>query len=232
MLKEENTYLKGLIKAILVILFYLIATSCPIEFAHLIDINIYKLSNILKSIYLILYESAVLAIVIYAYKTELIQCFKNFSIKEFFDKYFKYWFLILVLMIISNSIVINFTTTDTSNNQEIIMEGLKVLPLYILFSTIIFAPLMEEIIFRFCIKKIIPKPSIIYILVSGLLFGTMHVILSMTSITDLLFIIPYSIPGIVFAYLYNKTGNIFIPAGIHFIHNGVLMILQLILNLI
>ena len=60
----------------------------------------------------------------------------------------------------------------------------------------------------------------------------MHVILTMENITDLLFIIPYSIPGVVFAYLYNKTDNIFIPAGIHFMHNGILMILQIILFLV
>lgn len=232
MLKEENTYLRDIVKAIIVMLFYLIAYSYPDEFLKIVNINIYELNNTLKAVTLILYELIILAIILYAYKDELITSIKKFSIKEFFKKYFKYWGLILLLMVASNSIVTIFTTADTSTNQEIIEDTLKVLPAYILFSTIVIAPLLEEMIFRFCIKKIIPKPSIIYILVSGLLFGTMHVILTMTNITDLLFIIPYSVPGIVFAYLYNKTDNIFVPASIHFIHNFVLMTLQLILNLI
>ena len=229
---EENTYLKNVFKAVIVILFYLVAYSSTVEFLKMLNIDIYKLNNIMKSLCLVLYELFIVAIVIYAYKDELAQCFKKFKIKEFFKKYFKYWFLILLLMVVSNSIITIFTKADTSNNQEIIMDSLKVLPIYILASTIIIAPILEEMVFRFCIKKIIPKPSIIYILVSGLLFGTMHVILTMTDITDLLFIIPYSIPGIVFAYLYDKTDNIFVPMSIHFIHNSVLMTLQVILNLI
>lgn len=232
MLKEENTYLKNIFKAIIVILFYLVAYSYPDEFLKIVGINIYQLNNVFKSICLIIYEAIILMIIIYAYKDELNTSIKKYSIKTFFKKYFKFWFLILGLMIISNSIIINFTTSDTATNQEIIEDSLKILPTYILFSTIVIAPLLEELIFRFCIKKIIPKPSIIYILVSGLLFGSMHVILTMTSVTDLLFIIPYSVPGLVFAYLYNKTDNIFIPASIHFIHNFVLMTLQVILNLI
>ena len=232
MLKEENSYLRDVFKATIVILFYLIAYSYPDEFLKIVGINIYELNNISKTISLILYETLIVAIIIYVYKNELIQSFKTFKIKEFFKKYFKYWFLILLLMVISNSIVTMFTTSDISTNQEIIEDSLKILPVYILFSTIIIAPILEELIFRFCIKKIIPKPSIIYILVSGLLFGTMHVILTMTNVTDLLFIIPYSVPGIIFAYLYNKTNNIFVPISIHFIHNFVLMTLQLILDLI
>lgn len=230
MLKEENTYLKNVFKAIIVILFYLVAYSYPDEFLKIVGINIFKLDNTLKSITLVLYEALILAVIIYAYKNELIPSLKKYSIKEFFKKYLKYWFLILLLMVTSNSIITLFTTSDTSINQELIEDSLKVLPIYILFSTIVIAPLLEELIFRFCIKKIIPKPSIIYILASGLLFGSMHVILTMTNITDLLFIIPYSIPGIVFAYLYNKTDNIFIPASIHFIHNLILMTLQFFLG--
>ena len=230
MLKEENTYLKNIFKAIIVILFYLVAYSYPDVFLKIVGINIYEINNTSKTIALMLYELIILMIILYAYKDELITSIKKYSIKEFFKKYFKYWFLILGLMVISNSIVINFTTSDTSTNQEIIEDSLKILPIYILFSTIVIAPLLEEMIFRFCIKKIIPKPSIIYILVSGLLFGTMHVILTMTNVTDLLFIIPYSIPGLVFAYLYNKTDNIFIPASIHFIHNLILMALQFFLG--
>ena len=234
MLKEENAYGKRAIKAILVIIFYLFTYSYPYEISYALGINIDKLGILTKSIYLSTYEFAILAVIIYVYRKELITSFKDFkkNIKEYINKYFKYWFLILALMFISNSIVTHFTVAETATNQEIIMDTLGKAPIYILFTTIIIAPLLEELIFRFCIKKIIPKPSIIYILVSGLLFGSMHVILTMTDITDLLFIIPYSIPGIVFAYLYNKTDNIFIPAGIHFIHNGSLMLLQIILTLV
>ena len=234
MLRENNTYIKNVIKAISVIIFYLFTYSYPYEISYSLGIDLHNFSILFKSIYLSIYEFIILAVIVYVYKDELITSFKDFkkNIKEYIAKYFKYWILILILMFTSNSIVMRFTVSEVSNNQEIILDTLGKAPIYVIFTTVIVAPLLEELIFRFCIKKIIPKPSIIYILVSGLLFGSMHVILTMTDITDLLFIIPYSIPGIVFAYLYNKTDNIFIPAGMHFIHNGSLMLLQIILTLV
>lgn len=234
MLKDNNTYLKRITKAVLTIVFYFIVSIYKYEFSYLLGIDLKKLDIFSLSTYLIIYETLTLAVVIYVYKDELITSFNDFkcNIKKYFNTYFKYWILILLLMFISNTIITNFTTSEVATNQEIILADLKIAPIYILFSTILIAPLLEELIFRFCIKKIIPKPSIIYIIISGVLFGSMHVILTMENIADLLFIIPYSIPGIVFAYLYNKTENIFIPAGIHFMHNGVLMILQFILFLV
>lgn len=231
MLKEQNPYTKICIKAIIVMAFYFLCYTYPSEILKFLSINIDKMNLFCKATVLTLYEALILFTVIYAYKEELKQSIKNFKI-SYIKEYIKYWFLILILMLISNNIVSMFTTTEVATNQEIIIETLKKAPMYILITTIFIAPLLEELIFRFCIKKIIPKPSIVYILISGLLFGSMHVIFTLKNPIDLLFIIPYSIPGIIFAYLYNKTNNILIPASIHFIHNGVLMLLEVILQLV
>lgn len=225
---KENLYVKKCVKAVLVILFYFLTYTYPTEIMKFLGINIYSMPLTYKSILLAVYEACILIIVVYAYKNELKQSIKKFNLNH----YIKYWYLLLILMLISNNIVTIFTTNEVATNQEIIIDTLKRAPIYILVTTIFIAPFLEEMIFRFCIKKIIPKPSIIYILVSGVLFGSMHVILTLEHLSDLLFIIPYSIPGIIFAYLYDKTDNILIPMSIHFIHNGVLMLLQIILNLV
>ena len=231
MLKEQNPYIKNCIKAIIVILFYFFSYTYPAEILKFLGLNLIKMSLIYKTTILTIYEASILLVVIYAYKEELKQALSKFKLSYIKD-YIKYWILILVLMVISTNIVSMFTTNEVATNQEIIIDTLQKAPIYILITTILIAPLLEELIFRFCIKKIIPKPSIIYILISGLLFGSMHVVFTLENITDLLFIIPYSIPGIIFAYLYNKTDNILIPASIHFIHNGVLMLLEVILQLV
>ena len=231
MLKEQNPYVKGCIKAIIVITFYFLCYTYPSKIIKFLGINLNNMDLIYQTTILTIYEALILLIVIYAYKDELKQSIKEFKISYIKD-YIKYWILILILMLLSNNIVSIFTNSEIATNQEIIIETLKKAPIYILITTILIAPLLEELIFRFCIKKIIPKPSMVYILVSGLLFGSMHVIFTLEHISDLLFIIPYSIPGIIFAYLYNKTNNIFIPASLHFIHNGVLMLLEVILQLV
>ena len=60
----------------------------------------------------------------------------------------------------------------------------------------------------------------------------MHVISTLENLVDLLFIIPYSIPGFIFAYIYSKSKNIFVPISLHFIHNGIMMSLQILLLLL
>ena len=72
----------------------------------------------------------------------------------------------------------------------------------------------------------------IFILLSGLVFGSMHVIGSCEHLIDLLFIIPYSIPGFIFAYVYTKSKNLCVPISLHFIHNGIMMSLQILLLLL
>ena len=52
---------------------------------------------------------------------------------------------------------------------------------------------------------------------------------NVNSIVDLLYLIPYSVPGCAFAYILTKTNNIFVPIGFHFLHNGVTMSLQILL---
>ena len=67
----------------------------------------------------------------------------------------------------------------------------------------------------------------IFILVSGIFFGYMHVAGS-TSLTQWLYIIPYSSLGISFAIMYNKTNTVFTSITIHSIHNTILTILSIL----
>ena len=87
---------------------------------------------------------------------------------------------------------------------------------------------MEELVFRKSIKKIIPQ-KYLFILTSGLFFGSMHVIGQTEHLIEYLHIISYSIPGFVLATAYQKSNNIFVSTSIHFCHNTFLLIGQIIL---
>ena len=130
-------------------------------------------------------------------------------------------------MMISN-IFINKITNTIPGNEETIRQTFNKAPIYMFFSAVIFAPFTEEMVFRNSIKNIITN-KYAFIITSGLVFGGLHVIGNINTIYDLLYIIPYATPGIAFAYILQKTDNIFISMGIHFLHNGILMILQIIL---
>ena len=133
-------------------------------------------------------------------------------------------------MIISNLIITNITNIDTSTNQEYIVKLLGSYPIYMIISAAIIAPLTEELIFRLNFRKIFSS-NLLYIILSGITFGAMHLSVA-TSIQELLYIIPYSIPGFIFAYTYTKSKNIYVPISLHLLHNTFTLVLQLIATLI
>jgi membrane protease YdiL (CAAX protease family) len=89
---------------------------------------------------------------------------------------------------------------------------------------------MEELVFRQGFRNIFGR-NIVFILFSGIVFGGMHVIGNINTMADLLYLIPYSALGISFAYMLYKTDNIFVSMGFHFMHNGLLMALQVFILL-
>ena len=144
---------------------------------------------------------------------------------------FKYYLIGFLVMIISNIVIVLFFKNASANNEEAVRTLIDKAPLYMIFSVSIYAPFVEEIIFRKGIKDSVMAFSnnkftkYLFILISGILFGSMHVIGSVTSVYDYLYIIPYSALGISFAALLYKTDNIFSTITIHSIHNTASIIL-------
>ena len=232
--KEKNYDLRDMFIGFGVLFLYLIASAMPYDFIKLFGVNYNDLSLIARQIYLILYEASLTLIIVYIYRKDFIPNFKDFlknNIK-YFKKYIKYWFIMLGLMILSNSIITMFTTTITSENQQAIVDTLSKAPIYTFIITVFIAPILEELVFRLSFRKIFKHTNILFIVFSGLFFGGMHVLGTLSNPIDLLFIIPYSIPGFIFAYIYSKSKNICIPMSLHFIHNGIMMSLQILLLLL
>lgn len=230
MIKEKNSEFKDMLTGLGVFFLYLIMMSSPNEFLLLFGKNYNNLSLLGKQVYLTLYECFLLSIIVFIYRKDVIPNFKDYikNIISYLKKYIKYWFIIIVLMILSSELITMFTTTNTSENQRIIIEEFKKVPIYMLIATILIAPILEELVFRLSFKKIFKHTNILFILFSGFMFGFIHVIGSLTSLIDLLFIIPYSIPGFIFAYTYSKSNNIFVPISIHLLHNLIMLLIQVL----
>ena len=127
-----------------------------------------------------------------------------------------------------------FFSGAQANNEDAVRNMIDLAPLYMLFSVSIYAPFVEELIFRKSIKdsvlgfgnnKIL---KYLYILISGLIFSSLHVIGMTNSYLDYLYIIPYFGLGAAFATLYYKTDNIFSSISMHSLHNTVAIILYLV----
>lgn len=162
------------------------------------------------------------------FRKELIKEFKKF--KENFwdmtDVAIKYWFIGLVVMATSNILIGIFSPVKIANNEAGVQEIISNTPIIAFMLTTFLAPLNEEIIFRKSIKNAI-KPKIPYILISGILFGSLHVITQITSWYDYLYLIPYSSLGIAFAAINYKTNNIYPSILTHMIHNGAITLISI-----
>lgn len=186
-----------------------------------------------KIIYLLCYELVFILVLFLIYRKIFIHDIKDFikNFKNYIKKYMEYWALAFGLMIISNLIIVSILPNAVATNQENVNAIFSIAPIYMIISAVFFAPIIEEVTFRLSIRNII-KNDTIFIIISGLIFGGLHVIGSFENLIDLIYIIPYSIPGFVFAYTLVKSKNIFVPISLHFFHNGFTMIMQLILSLL
>ena len=219
-------YLKNCSIGILVILsYFLLPTLIKSVIAYLANGSLSEEVSVILSIII---EVLTLAVILLLFnkriKENYIDLKKNH--KKYFSKYFKFYLIGLAIMYISNAILIFVFNGGLAGNEESIRSILLVHPIYVYISAVLIAPSVEELVFRGAIKNIIPN-SILYILCSGLIFGGMHLVGNVTSIIDLLYIIPYSSLGIAFAYIYSKTDNIFVTMMIHTMHNGILISIQI-----
>ena len=146
--------------------------------------------------------------------------------KTYLSKNVGLYILGVFLMAISNILLQHFTHLEISGNEESVRSLIDKIPLFMAFSSIIYAPFTEEIIFRKTIKNII-KHKYIFIILSGVIFGVLH-ISDFKDINQILMGIPYIIMGIDFAYIYYRTNNIFTTMTFHLCHNLLLFTLQLI----
>ena len=148
----------------------------------------------------------------------------NFMIN--FDIGIRYWFIGLFGMIASNILIGIFFKVNGSTNEALIREMTALAPYAMFIDSTFLAPFIEEITFRFNFKLLI-KNKLFYILSSGIIFGFLHIIFSFSSLTEFLYIIPYSCMGICYALICLKTDTVSTPIFIHMLHNGFTMLLAI-----
>ncbi len=217
--------IKNFVKFIFLFLFQMLFADVIIVILTLFGINLKGLPfNSLIGISL-LCNLLVLFVICLVYRKTIISDIKDYfkNFKEYFPFSIKCWLVGFALMIIVNLIIFYFLG-DMSQNEEEIQNILTAAPLYMFFSSVIYAPLVEELIFRKSISDFINN-KYVYIIVSGLVFGFIHTTAGLftsdggLNLSEMVYIIPYGVVGSCFAYLYSKTDNIFCSIFMHAFHN-------------
>ena len=160
------------------------------------------------------------------FKESVKKYFSNFA-KNFGDS-LKYWGIGLALMYLFNIILIYVVFNgNISANEELNRQAITSYPIIGFISISIVAPLVEEMLFRYGLRKVTGKTKY-FPLITAILFGGVHTLAGIgLSLKELLFILPYGSLGYAFGYLYNKSDNIVSTIVSHSIHNTIVFIIIL-----
>ncbi len=213
--------------AIVLFLFYGSSIFILIPIA-LFRIDLNNSSDLVFNSLRLFYNLVTMIILFFIYKKDIIKDFKSFK-KNFgniTDIAFKYWMIGFILMIVSNILIGLFSPVSTANNEESVREIIYSTPVIAFFLTSICAPFIEELVFRKSFKDAI-KSKYLFILISGIVFGALHVLGTIETPYDFLYIIPYSMLGISFAKIYYETDNIFSTIFMHAFHNALVITIVL-----
>jgi uncharacterized protein len=167
----------------------------------------------------------IIIILIFLNKIDLKKEIKDFKLnyKKYLKLILSIWLIGFILMIISNYFI---TKTNTLPNNELsVRTYINSKFIESLITTVIMAPILEEITYRYSISKI--KNKYLYLIISTLLFAMMHI--NLENISELPFLIPYSCLGLSFSFIFYKTKNILASITAHALHNYVIIMLLLIL---
>jgi len=213
--------IKSFFKGIFYIFLYFIIT---VLIYLLFGNEIYNTNDLfLANIATIVADLTIVFIFIIIFRKTIIPDFNDFkkNYKKYIKENIQYWLIGLFLMIISN-ILISFLV-EMPTNEEVNRELLFNSTIPSIISMVIVAPILEELITRKSFKDVF-KNQYIYIFISGLIFGSLHLLVA-ESLIECLYIIPYGILGCAFAKIYYNTNNIWSNIFFHALHNFIAILL-------
>lgn len=166
------------------------------------DILLY---TILKIIFLIITLFALLKISKIEFKS-----IKKLSKKDYLTTIIIFS-IFTTLTLLSTYIINKFISIPL--NEELVREEFIKYPILSIISSCLITPIIEELLFRYNFKDI--KNKYLYIIITTLFFSLLH----LSSLNEILYLIPYYFMGIMFSYSYIKTNNLLSPIICHILYN-------------
>ena len=193
------------------------------------DYNSFSLKT--KLLLMLLKYVVFLIILFIKYHKYLIEKWKDFwtNKKKYSTIAFKWWSIGFCLMLVINQIL-NRIVHGVGANEETVQALLDSEPILAFIATTLFAPIIEELIYRKSLQDCFRNKTL-YIVISGLIFGLIHVIGSSNPL-DYLFIISYGLFGACFAKILSDTDNIYSTIMVHMFHNGILSLFAIVVKLL
>lgn len=217
-MKEKEVTSNEFFKSLLLILFFVIIMFVFPKFSFFSKIPVYVVYIVIFLIVLLVNFKDI--------KNDLSMFIKHKN--KYIPFVLRRYFIMIGIMIVVAIPIVFLNSGKVSTNQQVLNDMFKKVPIVTLLLSTLYAPFVEENIFRLSLSKIL-KNKTIFIIVSGFLFGTLHMIDKFISFYDLLYIFQYSALGICLAKAYSDSKNIFVSISMHFIQNFIAAMLILML---
>lgn len=186
-------------------------------------------SNLLSVLVRFIIDVGVIALFIYLFKDDFKEYNKGLvkNPKKVIGVGLLFALFAFIAMPICNIIlhVLNVSASDTNNDTINTLYG--VIPLCMMFQTLIYSPIVEGITFRKVFKDAINNKWL-FIIISGFVFGLYHIIYNMTSLSQILLMLPYFVVGMLYAGAYSKTDNIYSAFIATFVYNLAVFVINLL----
>lgn len=192
-------------------------------------------SDYMTALLNVLFDFFLMVMAIIIFKYELISQFNKLKRRRMVDIYMEILIgigIIYLLNVVGNMITLLTTSTvGSSANQTQITTLLNVAPILMIVCIVIFAPVLEEIIFRLMIFTGTYQRfgRIAAYIISAGLFGFLHVYSAIFAgnVSEILQIFPYLFMGAGLCFVYEKADNIYIPICAHALINVISVIAYL-----
>ena len=225
----KNSKIQSIIKGIIVLVFFTYSylfQYIPIYLFH-IDLALLKGNNVLSVLFSTFSSLIVFIFLLFIYRKDLIQELKVFLKKplEHINDGIPFWIIGLIIMYASNILLSVVFHSSGANNENAVQAMIAAYPVIMGIDVCILAPFNEELVFRKTFYDVFQK-KYIFIFISFLVFGYVHVSSMASTFVDWLYIIPYGALGAAFAAAYSKTNTVFTSMCMHVVHNTVIFLLS------
>lgn len=190
------------------------------------NIETAKMDAMFNLVYMI--TMAIFAVILFfPYLKKSLEYMKGRWLKETLYACTKGTILFYFANILSSLLILLLNPNSSSANQDAIIELASSAPVIMVITTVFVAPFLEEMVFRVGIFQMFydKNPMLAYLL-SSLAFGFVHIMSGLFGgdLTQILYIVPYSLLGFVLCHMYEKRDSIFVPMLVHAINNAIAMI--------
>lgn len=160
-----------------------------------------------------------LFVVIYIYKETLKKYIKELKkdLKNNLLSSLKIFGIGLLIFFVCNALLYSLGVPYNNNTSSMISIFEKI-PLMFILNTLFYYPIIEEIVFKMSVKKVISNKWS-FIIVTGFLNAFFQIVFSITNATDLLYLLPYTIFFGSLSFIYYKSDNILLPIFLRICYN-------------